>query len=205
MVVEYALGQCSETGGLAVSEMAKTVKAMLVWAIRDELDQKLRVDIPTTDPVRVTRVVVGKYSDDITGIILVVHADHPLGFDSGRLDSAANTISQGGGTITKAWKLPVESIGGCRFEDEIITVEVRMLKDVAPQTAVGIVDEVKIRIRSTVEQMSGLVGTRDGYGNTCFAFEPAMRYGYASGGGDTSVNTFWCDFHAKVAYVRTML
>ena len=205
-MVEYVAWFSTPTFGVgrAMSETANTVKAKLVWKIRDELEEKLRTDIPTTDPARVTKVVVGKYSDDIAGIILIVHADHPLGFGSGRLDEqSGGRVQFSDDTINRAWRLPPESLGGSRFEDELITVEVRMLKDnVSPSRSVAIVDEVKVRIRTAIETMTTLVGTVDDYGNIVFALEASKRYGYASGGGETSVNTFWCDFTARISYRR---
>lgn len=185
-----------------MSETAHTVKAKIVWAIRDELELKMRTDISMSDIARVSKVVVGKYADDIAGIILVVHADHPLGFDGSRLDKQSGGAAPSTAGSDRAWKLPAESMGGSRFEDETLTVEVRMLKDVSPSRSVSIVDEVKIRIRTAVEAMRSLIGTTDDYGNMLFALEASERYGYASGGGDTSVNTFWCDFIARVSYTR---
>ena len=180
--------------------MSRPAKSELVHRMREMLELRLKTEIPNNDPARVNTVVVSKYTSGLSGIILSVHADHPLGFEKGRHDAQAEGLPRT--LMDRAWVLPAETIGGSRFENWVGTVQVRMLKQVSPAKAVEIVDTVTTRIANVINN-EPLIPEIDEYGYKIFYLGTAARYGYASGGGDTAVNTYWCDWIAKVSYLRS--
>lgn len=180
--------------------MSMPAKSALVHRMREMLELRLKTEIPNNDPARVNTVVVSKYTADFSGIILSVHAEHPLGFEMGRHDAQAEGLPRT--LMDRAWTLPAETIGGSRFESWVGTVQVRMLKKVSPADAVAIVDTVTTRIANVINN-EPLIPEIDEYGYKIFYLGTASRYGYASGGGETAVNTYWCDWIAKVSYLRS--
>jgi hypothetical protein len=164
------------------------------------LELRLKTEIPNNDPARVNTVVVSKHTDSFKGIILSVHAEHPLGFEKGRHDAQAEGLPRT--LLDRSWILPAETIGGSRFENWVGTVQVRMLKNITPADAVEIVDAVTTRVARVINN-EPLIPLTDEYGYHIFYLGTAARYGYASGGGTTAVDTYWCDWIAKVEYQRS--
>lgn len=185
--------------------MARTVKAEVLTRLRAALERDLKTNIPTSDKARVRTVVLGKYTDEIRGIVLSVHGDHPLGFGGREKDRP--TGRRGAITIgsERQWQLPIESIGGSRWETILGTVQVRALKDIPPSAMIEVMDTVKVRIAQVINQDPDLRNISDEYGYRLFAFEIAEDYGYASGGDSTAVDSHWCDFTGQVTSRRTMM
>jgi len=183
-----------------MSEVARPAKSQLVHRMREMLELRLKTEIPNSDPARVNKIVVSKYTDELSGIILSVHSEHPLGPEQGRHDAQAEGLPR---TLQdRSWILPAESIGGSRFESWLGTVQVRMLKQVSPANALEIVDAVTIRVAKVINN-EPLIPITDEYGYHIFYLGTSARYGYASGGGTTAVDAYWCDWIAKVEYQRS--
>lgn len=171
--------------------------------MRDALERELKTEIPSDDAARVYRVVLGKYTDEIRGIVLSVHGDHPLGFRGQERDSSTGSTSPFPTESDRDWDLPTETIGGARWEKIVGTVQVRGLQDRSPADAIEVIDMVKIRIAQVINNDTDLRNITDDYGYRIFALETARRYGYASGGDSTAVDSHWCDWTAFMTFRRT--
>jgi hypothetical protein len=183
-----------------VSEIVRPAKSQLVWRMRELLELRLKTEIPNNDLARVNQVVVSKYTGELNGIILSVHSDHPLGFDMARNNAPAEGLPR---TLQdRGWSLPAETIGGSRFENWVGTVQVRMLKQVEPSTAVEIVDTIVSRVARVINN-EPIIPITDEYGVHVFYLGTGSNYGYASGGGTTATDSHWCDWIAKACYTRT--
>ncbi len=178
----------------------RSYKAELAWRIRDALEIELMDEIDEDDPARVSVVVVGKYTDELRGIVLSVHLDHPLGFSSGKHDAVAEGTPRT--YHDRPWDLPSESIGGSMWDRAYSTVQLRSLLSKSPQDAAEIIDMAITRIAVVINSYEGLTPFVDPYGYTVFALRTAQRFGYASGGGNTAVDSHWCDYIARVSYKR---
>jgi hypothetical protein len=183
----------------------RAVKAELLHRLKNALELECKTKIPTDDKSRASQVTLGKYTGEIDGIILSVHGQHPLGF-RGRERSGLDEISGPfPGPTDRAWKLPVESVGGSHWQTETGTVQVRMLStELGPADSVAVIEKLKARIARVILTDTDLRGYSDEFGNRLFALDIAQRYGYASGGDNTSVYTIWCDFVAHVSSRRTV-
>ncbi len=184
--------------------MGRTVKAEVLTRLRAALERDLKTAIPISDKARVRTVVLGKFTDEIRGIVLSVHGDHPLGFGGREKDRP--TGRRGAITIgsERQWQLPVESVGGSRWETILGTVQIRALKEIPPSAMIEVVETVKARIAQVINQDSELRNITDEYGQRLFALETAEYYGYASGGDNTAVDSHWCDFTGQVSSRRIM-
>lgn len=197
-MVEYA-GQLGYSLGLAM--ITRAVKSELVHRIRDGLERDLMDKIPQDDPARINLVVIGKYTGERSGIILSVHATHPLGPERGRHDADAQGTPS---SLPDRWRLPVESLGGSRYDRLYGTVEVRtLLEGTTPAAAVEIIDDVQTRIHYFLNNDPDLCFFGDEYGYRVFSMETAQEYGYSSGGDNVSVDSHWCDWIARVSYKRS--
>ena len=176
-------------------------KSELLWRIRDALERELRTDIPVGDSARVSKVVISKYTGELRGIILSVHGDHPLGFDAGKHDAIAEGTPRS--FQDRPWMLPPESVGGSQWDRVYGTVQVRALIEKSPQSAVVILDTVLTRIKITIDDALDIVPFVDAYGVQVFNLRTASRYGYASGGDTTAVDSHWCDFIARCSRRRS--
>lgn len=183
-----------------MTTVTRSYKAELVWRIRDALEEELRTNIEESDPSRPTLIAVGKYTDEIKGIILTVHSNHPLGFENGRVDA----VGEGSPRTynDRPYTLPSESIGGTQWDSILGTVQVRSLMRYTPSDAVEVIDMVKTRIAVVINDHAGIIPFVDPYGFQVWNLRTSNRYGYASGGDDTSVDTHWCDWIARVSRTR---
>lgn len=184
-----------------MSSEKPTVKSQLVWLMRDALERDLSTNIPTSDPARISEVVVGKYTKEPRGLILSVYSDHPLGFQGGKHDS----LAEGGprAAMDRPYYFPPESIGGAKFLNIFGTVELRALQDMSPSDAVEVISEVETRIAVVINNDPDLVALNDVYGYHLFALETVADYGYASGGGNTAIDRHWCDWVARASFFRS--
>jgi len=178
----------------------RVVEAELCWRMKDALLLALKTNIPEDDPSRVSDVVVGKYTGEVRGILLSVHADHPLGFSGGKYDKSAEGTPRT--PQDRPWIFPPESIGGSKWRSIYGTVQVQSLLRIPPAEAVAVLAMVKTRIAIVVNNEETLRSFADDYGYRVIDVEMADNYGYASGGGDTSVDRHWCDWIARVSYSR---
>ena len=152
------------------------------------------------DPARLDVVVVGKYIEELAGINVSVHSDHPLGIGQQRVNQNIEGVQST--SLLKGWKLPAETIGGSKFDRWPGTVQVRMLKDVDQKTGLKIIEHVCARI-GVVINSEPICPIRDEYGYTIYHVTTTGTIGYASGGGDISVATRWVDFAGLVSSKRT--
>lgn len=181
--------------------VTRPVKAELCYRIKDVLLLEMKTNIPVDDVSRVDRVVVGKYTDDREGIILAVHADHPLGHGKGRYDHGAEGVMRD--QPERGWKFPSESIGGSHWDMMYGAVEYRLLLEgTKPENAVEIVETLKARIVKGLDQNDSLAPLSDDYGCTLFGLRFYAGYGFASGGDDVSVDSGYVDFTANVSRRR---
>lgn len=174
-------------------------KAELVWRIRDALEEEFaNADFLPTAPT----IVVGKYTGDLREgkLVLSVHASHPLGFGDGKHDAIAEGTPRD--TADRPWKLPPESVGGSQWDRIYGSVQVRFVQDQSPQDAVEVIQEILTRIALIINSKEGLVPFQDKYGYQVFALRTSSKYGYASGGDQTAVDSHWCDFIARVSHRR---
>lgn len=184
---------------MAVTE---TAEYQLVSTIRDHLERDLLTNIDEDDEALVTSVTVGKFTESPYGIHLVVHADHPLGFSNDKLDSSAEYRGSRAERFHPGL-FPAESIGGYKWRRIHGTVEIRSVqKGVTPAEAVAIIALVKTRILQSITNDITLTRIVDTFEHQVVGIEMAENYGYASGGGRTSVDRHWCDWVATVAYPR---
>lgn len=180
----------------------RPVKAELCYRIKDVLEQEMKTNIPVDDPARVSRIVVGKYTGDREGIIvLAVHPDHPLGHEKGRYDHGAEGSMRD--RPERGWRFPSESIGGSHWDMIYGAVEYRfVLEGTKPENAVEIVETLKARIVKALDRNDSLAPLSDDYGCTLFGLRFYAGYGYASGGDDVSVDSGYVDFTANVSRRR---
>jgi len=180
----------------------KVVEYQLVERMRDKLEEDLITKIPTDDLARATDVTIGKHTATPYGIHLVVHADHPLGFGTDRINSSAEY----GGSRAERYlpgRFPAESVGGSKWRRIFGTVEIKSVqKNTTPAEAVGILALVKTRVAYCINNDEGLTHISDDYGYQIVNVEMSEVYGYASGGGNTSVDRHWCDWIAVASYQR---
>ena len=180
----------------------RPVKAELVYRLRDALEDALKTQIPTDDPARVSTVVAGKYTQDRTGIVLSVHADHPLGEERGRYDHTVEGTPRD--RTERPWFLPPESIGGSQWRQIYGAVEIRwVLEGTSTSVAIGIVETVTRRVRTVIKDTTTLCPLQDDYGDMLFGLAYYADYGYPSGGDNVSVDAHWVDFTARIASRRT--
>lgn len=180
--------------------VTRPAKSELVHRIAEYVELRCKTDVAESDSSRVNVVSVGKYTKELNGIVCSVHAEHPLGPDMVKRDAMAEGTPRT--LLDRAWNLPAETIGGCRFDSWLGTVMVRMLKQVSPENAVEIIDKVTTRIALVIND-EAIVPFTGSMGYHVFYLGTAARYGYASGGGTTSVDAYWCDWVAKVSYSRS--
>jgi hypothetical protein len=179
----------------------RPVKAELIYRIRDALEEDLIDRIPADDPARVSLVTRGKHTGDRTGIVLSVHADHPLGYERGRYDHIAEGTPREQQERPNTW--PSESVGGSSWTLVYGGIEVRwVLEGTSPQDAIAIVETVKRRTRYVLEQNTTLHPLQDDYGDVLFGLKFYGAYGYPGGGDNVSVDAHWIDFTATVATSR---
>lgn len=184
---------------MSTPNTTEAAKAELIIRITSFLQLRLVDEIPRGAPERVDVVAVGKYIEELDGIIVTVHSDHPLGVGQSRVN--ANIEGVESTSLLKGWNLPPESLGGSKWERWPGTVQVRMLKDVDQLTGLKIIEHVCARIGIVING-EVIVPIRDEYGYTIFHLTTVGTIGYASGGGDISVNTRWVDFAALVSSSR---
>ena len=180
--------------------MTRVVEAELCHRMVAALERDLRTGIPKDDPARVWRVELGKYTGEVRGILLTVHADHPLGFDRGKYDQSAEGTPRT--PMDRPWLFPPESLGGSKWRSFFGTVQIRSLIGKPPSDTVDIQAMVKTRVAVCINNSAELIGFADDYGYRLIDVEMTDSYGYASGGGDTSVDRHWCDWVARVCYSR---
>ena len=179
----------------------RTVKAELIYLLRDALEEAMITDIPEDDEARVSLVARGKHTGDRTGIVLSVHADHPLGYERGRYDHTAEGTPRE--QQERPWEWPSESIGGSSWTLVYGGIEVRwVLEGTPPRNAISIVETVKRRIREVLETDDTLHPLQDDYGDVLFGLRYYGAYGYPGGGDNVSVDAHWVDFTATVASRR---
>jgi hypothetical protein len=180
----------------------EVVEYKIVKMIRDHLERDLITNIPPDDPARPDDVTIGKHTDSPYGIHLIVHADHPLGFTGDKLESSAERKGSRAERYHPG-EFPAESIGGWKWRRIFGTVEIKSVqKDTTPAEAVAILALVKVRIAHCITRDVDLTRLTDNYGYQVVAIEMSEVYGYASGGGRTSVDRHWCDWTATAAYPR---
>lgn len=185
---------------MAVCE--RPVKAELINRMRTSLERDLRTNVPTSDPSRASRVVIGKDTGDPQGIIVSIHETHPLGVEaSSQRDASAERLSAGHGG--ENWKMPVESLGGSKFRRIAGTVQVRALVETDQGEIVTIVETVIARIINTLTSDSTLRGFEDAFGHSLFALQVEDAFGYASGGDEVASDRFWVDWFAMVSFKRS--
>jgi len=178
----------------------KVVEAQLVEHIRDALQRDLIDNVPSTDPARPRLVVLGKYDGEYNGIVLSVHADHPLGFNRGRLNTSSESSRPSMGTF-RPGLLPLESTGGSRFRHIFGTVQVRSVLDgYQPSEAIAILALVKVRVAHCINLETTWLGISDAYGYSVYDFECTDDYGYSSGGSGTAADVHWIDWIAHCQY-----
>jgi len=98
--------------------------------------------------------------------------------------------------------LPSESIGGTQWDLVLGTVEIRSLGKRTPSAAVEVIDMVKARIAVVINDHQGIVPFVDPLGFQVWHLRTSNRYGYASGGDNTSVDRHWCDWIARISRER---
>lgn len=185
---------------IGLGSIVRVVEAELVHRMRVALERDMRTNIPDDDPARVWKVVIGKYTGEVKGILLSVHADHPLGFGGKKHDQTAEGTPRT--PMDRPWLFPPETLGGSKWRSFFGTVQVRSLLSKSPNNTVEILAMVKTRVAVCVNNSAELVGFKDDYGYRLIDVEMTDVYGYASGGGDTSVDRHWCDWIARVSYSR---
>ena len=182
----------------------RPVKAELINRMRDSLERDLRTNVPTTDPSRASRVVIGKDVGDPNGVIISVHETHPLGVEAAsQRDASVERLAAG--SEQKAWQLPVESIGGSKFRRVAGTVQIRCLVETNQAEIVTIVETVIARTISTLTNDPTLRGFADAFGYNLFALQAEDAFGYASGGDEVASDRFWVNWFAFVSFRRSEL
>jgi hypothetical protein len=171
--------------------------------MKEVLQQELQENVPQDDPAYVSVVTLGKYSSDISGILLSVYPEHPVEARSGGKDLPAGSSSATATSETKEYDLPNESIGGAKWRYINGTVQMRMLKDVSPEASVEIVQTVLARIEYIIENEPTLRNFRDPWGHTIWQIFVADTWGYASGGEEISTIIHWVDWTALEVFRRT--
>jgi hypothetical protein len=179
----------------------RTAKAELLHRLCDNLRLELRDKIPASDLSRVTRVLIGRYTGDISGITLTVHGDHPLGFGGRRHDATAEGFPRT--LYDRPFELPPETIGGSRWELWFGTVQIRMLKELRQALAYDVIEMVAARTSAVIDRSEHLLPLSDDFGCRVFYIGSNSRYGYRSGSDDTSVTIHWVDWTARATYPRT--
>jgi hypothetical protein len=181
--------------------VTRPYKSEIVWRLRDRINEELVELTPVTEVSHVYRVVVGKYTEDLRGIVCSVHGTHPLGFDGGRHDSNAEGTPRQ--LHERGWILPAESIGGSQWETCYGTVQIRCLLKVPPSYAEEIIQEVIMRIAVIINDGENIVPFTDPFGYTVFSLRTSQSYGYAGGGDNTTVDSYWCDWIARAERRRS--
>jgi hypothetical protein len=180
----------------------QVVEYKLVARIREKLEEDLITNIDPDDLALVDDVTIGKHTESPYGIHLIVHADHPLGFGTDRINSSAEYR----GARAERYHpgtFPAESVGGAKWRRIFGTVEIKSVqKNTTPADAVAILALVKTRVAYSINNDVQLTRLTDDYGYQIVAVEMSENYGYASGGGNISVDRHWCDWVATASYQR---
>jgi len=166
------------------------------------LEAALVTAIPVTNNTHVTRVTIGKWANDPKEITLSIYPDHPLSPEE-RGDRAAGIARAQLRQPNRAYVLPMETIGGSHFDTIEGTVQIRLLKDVTPESGVTILETIKARIRKVIRETANLRNFYDEFDVHLWALDPSEAWGYASGGDDVSVLAHWCDWVARTSVRRT--
>jgi len=176
----------------------RPAKAELIYRLCVALESALKTEIPADDSARVSLVNRGKYTGDRSGIVLSVHADHPLGYERGRYDHIAEGTPREQQERPNQW--PSESHGGSQWMFVYGGIEIRwVLEGTPPADAIEIVETIKRRIKHVIDTDTTLHPLQDDYGDVLFGLKYYGAYGYPGGGDNVSVDAHWVDFTATVA------
>jgi len=152
--------------------------------------------VDSDDRSKVDIVIIGKPTEELRKRnVLSIHTVHPLG-----PPKDTEVIMEGAPTKPneRPYKWPPETIGGMRTRNMFGTVQINLRQNVKAPEALALIGAIDSRIRQGVDRDPRLRSFKDDFGNFMHLIQTYQAYGYASGGGKTSLHRRWVDWRGTI-------
>lgn len=172
------------------------IEDMVAQALLEVMTDICITQVPDDDKSRVDVVIIGKPTEELRKRnVLSVHTVHPLGPPKDTEDIMMGTPTK---PNERPYKWPTETMGGMRTRKMLGTVQINLRQNVRAPDALPLIGAIESRVRRGIDMDIRLRGFKDDFGNFMHQVETYEAYGYASGGGKTSLHRRWVDWRGTV-------
>jgi hypothetical protein len=177
-----------------VAVASRGIEALLAQALLAELTRQCITNVAADDESRANHVILGKPTTELRDSIVVsIHMQHPLGPGADTDGIEVGTPRQ---LNERPDRFPIEF---CSIIWKILgAVQINVRERQPYEDAIEIIASIYERIRQAIDRGAGLTPLTDDWGNTLFQLRSFQAAGYASGGGDISINVRWVSFRGDV-------
>jgi len=173
------------------------VEDMIAKAMLEVMIDVCITQVARDDKSRASVCIIGKPTNELAKKIVVsVHTVHPLGPPKDMEDLMMGTPTK---PNERPYKFPAETIGGMTTRKMIGTVQINLREGVKAPDAIVLIGALESRIRNGIDRDPRLKVFHDDFKNTAYLIRTFQAYGYASGGGSTSLHRRWIDWMATVS------
>jgi hypothetical protein len=176
--------------------MARVVKLGIESVLAEKLLEVLTKHCITdvTDDSEADHVILGKPTEELReSIVISIHMQHPLGPSA---DTDAIMVGTPRQVNERPDRYPAEF--GSIIWKIIGAVQINVRQRESYDEAIKIISTIYERVKYAIDNDPDLASLSDDWGNTMFRLRTFQAAGYASGGGDISINIRWVSFRADV-------
>ena len=173
-----------------------TIEALLANILLEVITETCITNVADDDDSKADEVIIGKPTEELRKKnVLSIHTVHPLGTGKG-----TETITMGTPTrqSERPYKWPPETIGGMRTYQIIGAIQINLRQNVRADEAIALIAAIETRVKDAINRDERLRFIKDSFGYVAHLVETFQGYGYASGGGKTSLHRRWVDWRATI-------